>query len=53
MWPGTVETPASAASFFEVILSPIASMAPTGGPMKATPAAASASANSARSERKP
>ena len=43
----------AAASFFEVILSPMASMAPTGGPMKATPASASARANSARSERKP
>ena len=53
MNPGTVETPASAASFFEVILSPIARIAPTGGPMKATPAASSASANSARSLRKP
>ena len=53
MWPGTVETPASAASFFEVILSPIAWIAPAGGPMKATPAAASASAKSARSDRKP
>ena len=53
MKPGTVETPAAAASFFEVILSPIAWIAPTGGPMKATPIPASASANSARSERKP
>ena len=53
MYPGTVDTPASAASFFEVILSPIARMAPAGGPMKATPAAASASANSARSLRNP
>jgi hypothetical protein len=53
MKPGTVETPASAASFFEVILSPIARIAPTGGPMKAMPSASSASANSARSDRKP
>jgi hypothetical protein len=37
MCPGTVETPASAAIFFDVILSPIASIAPAGGPMKATP----------------
>jgi hypothetical protein len=48
-----VETPASAASFLEVILSPIARIAAAGGPMKATPAAASASAKSARSERNP
>jgi hypothetical protein len=31
MWPGTVETPASCAIFFEVILSPIASIAPPAG----------------------
>jgi hypothetical protein len=53
MKPGTVETPASAAIFFEVILSPIASMALTGGPMKVMPSAFSRSANSARSDRKP
>ncbi len=53
MCPGTVETPAAAASFLEVILSPMAWIAATGGPMKLTPAAASASAKSARSERKP
>ena len=52
-WPGMVETRASAASFFEAILSPIAAMARGFGPMKAMPAAASASAKSARSERKP
>jgi hypothetical protein len=37
-----------------VILSPIASIAPAGGPMKATPAAfSSASANFRFSDRKP
>ena len=39
-WPGTMGTPASAASFFEAILSPIAPMARGFGPMKAMPAAA-------------
>jgi hypothetical protein len=42
-----VETPASAAIFLEVILSPIASMA-WGGPMKAMPAFSSASAKAWR-----
>ena len=51
--PGTVETPAAAASFFEEILSPIASMAEAGGPMKATPSFSKALANSARSDRNP
>ncbi len=53
MKPGTVDTPASAASCFEVILSPIARIAAGGGPMNATPSAPSASAKSARSLRKP
>ena len=53
MTPGTVFTPASLASFLEVILSPMASIAPVGGPMNATPSAASASANLAFSDRKP
>ena len=53
MNPGTVETPASAAIFFEVILSPIFSIAPGGGPMKAMPSAASASAKALFSDRKP
>ena len=52
-WPGTVETLASSASFFDAILSPIAAIAAGFGPMKAMPAAASASANSARSDRNP
>ncbi len=41
------------ASFFEVILSPMAWIAPTGGPIKVTPAFSSASAKAAFSERKP
>ena len=53
MWPGTHETPASAAQRLEAILSPIASMACGLGPMKTMPASAQARANSARSERKP
>ena len=53
IWPGTVETPAEAAIFFDVILSPIASMATGGGPMKATPSVFSASAKLAFSDRKP
>jgi hypothetical protein len=52
-WPGTVETPASAASFFDSILSPSTDMAPTFGPMKAMPAASSARAKAPRSDRKP
>jgi hypothetical protein len=42
-----------AAIFLDVILSPIASIAPAGGPMKATPAFSSASANFRFSDRKP
>ncbi len=53
MKPGTVDTPASCAIFFEVILSPIASIAFAGGPTKATPAFSSASANLMFSDRKP
>jgi len=48
-----VETPASCASFFEVILSPMASIAALGGPMKATPISASASGKAGFSERNP
>ncbi len=44
---------ALSASFFDSILSPIAAMALTGGPMNSIPSAASASANDVRSERKP
>jgi len=51
--PGTTFTPAALASFFDSILSPIAAIAPTGGPMKAMPAASSASAKLVRSDRKP
>ena len=51
--PGMVLTPASIASFFEVILSPIASMARVFGPMKAMPFSASISQNEEFSERKP
>ena len=51
--PGTVDTPAFAASFFEVILSPIASMAFTGGPTNATLAFFSAAANAGFSLRNP
>ena len=53
MKPGTVETPAAIASFLEAILSPIASMAFGGGPMKAMPAASQAAEKAAFSERKP
>ena len=53
MWPGTVLTPAACASFLEVILSPICSIAPDGGPMKTTPSASNASANFRFSDRKP
>ncbi len=41
------------ASSLEVILSPMTSMTSAGGPMKTSPAAATFSANSAFSERKP
>jgi hypothetical protein len=53
IWPGTVETPASAASFLLVILSPIASMALGGGPTKMMPSFASAVGKAAFSLRKP
>ena len=53
MWPGTVLTFACSASFFEVILSPMAEMAPVGGPMKTIPAASSASTKPAFSDRNP
>src|SRR5262245_61579833 len=41
--PGTTLTPASLASFLDSILSPIAAIAPTGGPMNSMPSAASCS----------
>ncbi len=52
-WPGTVETPAARASFFDSILSPIAAIARVSGPMNWMPARASASAKAAFSERNP
>ena len=51
--PGSVLTPASAAIRLLCILSPIARIALGGGPRKATPAASTASANGAFSERNP
>ncbi len=53
LWPGIVLTFAASASFFEAILSPIASIACTLGPMNAMPAASSAAQNAAFSDRKP
>ena len=53
MKPGTVETLAAIASFLLVILSPIASIAPEGGPMKTTPSASSAAAKARFSLRNP
>ena len=52
-WPGTVETWARAAAFFDSILSPMAAIALGFGPMKTMPALASASANASRSDKKP
>ena len=49
--PGTVETLARAAAFFDSILSPMAAMALGLGPIKTIPASASALANAARSDR--
>ena len=51
--PGTVETPALAASFLLVILSPIASMALTGGPTKTIRSFFSAAAKAGFSLRNP
>ena len=51
--PGTVETLAAEAAFFDSILSPIAAMAPGFGPMKTMPAASRARGNDSRSDRKP
>ena len=47
------ETFALAAAFLDSILSPIAAIAPALGPMKTTPAFASARGNDSRSERNP
>ncbi len=52
-WPGTVETCAAAAAFFDSILSPIAAMALGFGPMNTMPAASSALGKASRSDRKP
>ena len=51
--PGTVETFAALANFFDSILSPIASIALGFGPMKTMPSLSSASQKEARSDRKP
>ena len=52
-WPGTVETLALAAAFFDSILSPMAAMALGLGPMNTIPAFASAVGNASRSDKKP
>ncbi len=52
-WPGTLDTPAARASFFDSILSPIAAIAFAGGPMNVTPAFASAWAKAGFSDKKP
>ena len=51
--PGTTGTPKADTAALAAILSPIVSMAATGGPMKTMPGAFSAAANSAFSERNP
>src|SRR3546814_15723028 len=51
--PGTTETPAFLASFFDSILSHIAAMALGGGPIKTIPFSAQALAKLSRSARKP
>src|SRR5947208_1998705 len=51
--PGTIGTPAACMRRRASVLSPIARMAVAGGPMKVSPASATASANGARSEKKP
>ena len=51
--PGTTGTPDAETVVLAAILSPIVVIAPAGGPMNAMPAAASAAAKSAFSERKP
>ena len=53
MTPGTVLTPASAANFFDSILSPITSIALMFGPMSVMPASCSARAKAGFSDRKP
>jgi hypothetical protein len=51
--PGTTGTPAAPTVDLAAILSPIASIAPGGGPMKVRPVSAQARAKAAFSERKP
>ena len=53
MWPGTQETPASIAIFFEVILSPIDMIACALGPIKVISLSSSLLANSAFSDKNP
>jgi hypothetical protein len=50
---GTTGTPAALTRAFAAILSPIASIASAGGPMKTRPAPAAARANAAFSARNP
>ena len=50
---GSTGTPASAASFLEMILEPMASIASAGGPIQVRPAACTARANPASSDRNP
>ena len=51
--PGTTGTPAACMRARALVLPPMARIAEGGGPMKVAPAAATASAKSAFSERKP
>ena len=51
--PGTPVTPAASAASRELILSPITSMAPGGGPMNVTPRSVTLRAKSVFSEKKP
>src|SRR2546425_2694387 len=51
--PGTIGTPAACMRRRASVLSPMARMAAAGGPTKLSPACTTASANGARSERKP
>ena len=51
--PGIVFTPAFWANFFDLILSPMLSIAFAGGPIKVTPSTLRASANILFSERNP
>jgi hypothetical protein len=51
--PGTTGTPALATVCLARILSPIASIAAAGGPMKVRPAASQAAAKAVFSDRKP